>query len=318
MTLTELKYIVTLAKEKHFGRAAKQCFVSQPTLSVAVKKLEEEFGITLFERNKGHIVITELGQNLVAQSSKILDQVSVFKDMAQQGKDQLSSPLRLGAIYTIGPYLFPHLLPELRRTAPHMPLYIEENYTSALREKLCKAELDAIIVALPFNEPEVVTLPLYDEPFEVLLPSNHPLTKYDQISGNQLLSDNMLLLGPGHCFRDQVLESCPALLRALQTPQTLKTGTQNPKLITEGSSLETIRYMVASGLGITVLPESAVLNYKGQESLLTTRPFVPPTPMRTVALAWRVTFPRPKAIDYISKASIFCSKREIFCGHRAL
>ena len=175
MTLTELRYVVTLARERHFGRAAERCHVSQPTLSVAVKKLEDELGIPLFERSKSSIRVTETGLRIIEQAQRVLDQVGLIKDMAQDGKNQLNSPLKVGAIYTIGPYLFPHLLPELRRAAPEMPLYIEENYTANLRQKLRQSELDAIIIALPFEEPEVVTLPLYDEPFVVLLPAGHPL-----------------------------------------------------------------------------------------------------------------------------------------------
>ena len=304
MTLTELRYIVTLAREKHFGRAAERCHVSQPTLSVAVKKLEEELGIPLFERSKNHIRVTEVGQQIVDQSQRVLDQVGVIKDLAQHGKDQLNSPLRVGAIYTIGPYLFPHLLPELRRVAPDMPLFIEESYTGTLREKLRHSELDAIIIALPFDEPEVVTLPLYDEPFVVLLPEKHPLARFERIRSEQLLEDQLLLLGPGHCFRDQVLESCPALMEAVNVKND---GHLQPSaLVTEGSSLETIRHMVASGLGITVLPLSAASAVQYREHILTVRPFVAPVPYRTVALAWRVTFPRPKAIDVLSLAANQC------------
>lgn len=304
MTLTELKYIVTLASEKHFGKAAEKCFVSQPTLSVAVKKLEEELGVALFERSKGHITVTELGQKLVLQSQKVLDQARVIKDIAQEGKNQLAAPLRVGAIYTIGPYLFPHLMPELRRAAPSMPLYIEENYTKVLSEKLRHSSLDVIVVALPFEEPEVVTLPLYDEPFVVLLPKGHPLTEFDELSSKQLLSDNLLLLGPGNCFRDQVLESCPELMNAVNVSSQSNDGA--PKLITEGSSIETIRHMVASGLGITVLPLSAAAADHYGSDMLETRPFVAPVPYRTVGLAWRVTFPRPKAIDIVAMAAGQC------------
>ena len=305
MTLTELRYIVTLASEKHFGRAAEKCFVSQPTLSVAVKKLEEELGVTIFERSKGHIAVTELGQKLVLQSQKVLDQVGVIKDIAQEGKNQLGAPLRVGAIYTIGPYLFPHLMPELHRAAPSMPLYIEESYTSVLREKLKRSELDAILVALPFDEPEVATLPLYDEPFVVLLPKGHPLTEYDELRSEQLLTDNLLLLGPGNCFRDQVLESCPELMNAVNLSTQGQINEVAPRLITEGSSLETIRHMVVSGLGITVLPLSAAVGHFSHD-MLETRPFVAPSPYRTVGLAWRVTFPRPKAIDVLSMAAGQC------------
>ncbi|NWO08298.1 MAG: hydrogen peroxide-inducible genes activator [Alteromonadaceae bacterium] len=302
MTLTELRYVVTLARERHFGRAAERCHVSQPTLSVAVKKLEDELGIPLFERSKSSIRVTETGQRIIEQAQRVLDQVGVIRDMAQDGKNQLNSPLKVGAIYTIGPYLFPHLLPELRRAAPEMPLYIEENYTANLRQKLRHSDLDAIIVALPFDEPEVVTLPLYDEPFVVLLPADHPLTKKDEITAEEMSKEQLLLLGPGHCFRDQVLESCPPLVDAI----TQRADGGQPELVTEGSSLETIRHMVASGLGITVLPLSAATAIKYQEDILAVRPFTAPVPFRTVALAWRVTFPRPKAIDVLSLAASQC------------
>lgn len=303
MTLTELRYIVTLARECHFGRAAERCHVSQPTLSVAVRKLEDELGVVLFERSKSSIRVTETGQRIVAQAQRVLDQVSVIREMAQDGKNQLGSPLRVGAIFTVGPYLFPHLLPELRRAAPEMPLFIEENYTAVLRERLRHSELDAIIIALPFDEPEVVTLPLYDEPFVVLMPAGHPLTAFEEIRSEQLQSDQLLLLGPGHCFRDQVLESCPLLGETLNGRPQAEPG---QTLVTEGSSLETIRHMVASGLGITVLPMSAVTNVHYPDNLLAVRPFAPPVPFRTIALAWRVTFPRPKAIDTLSLAANQC------------
>ena len=302
MTLTELRYVVTLARERHFGRAAERCHVSQPTLSVAVRKLEEELGIPLFERSKSNIRVTESGLKIVEQAQRVLDQVGVIKDLAQDGKNQLSSPLKVGAIYTIGPYLFPHLLPELRRAAPEMSLYIEENYTASLRQKLRHSELDAIIVALPFEEAEVVTLPLYDEPFVVLLPADHPLTACDEITSEQLAKEQLLLLGPGHCFRDQVLESFPPLVETV----TRRREGHGPSLVTEGSSLETIRHMVASGLGVTVLPLSAATGMRYHEGVLAVRPFAAPIPFRTVALAWRVTFPRPKAIDVLSLAASQC------------
>jgi len=304
MTLTELRYIVALAEEKHFGRAAERCFVSQPTLSVAVKKLEEELGVTLFERSKSHITVTDIGHRIIEQSRRVLDQVNVIKDIAQDGKNQLSSPLRVGAIYTIGPYLFPHLMPELHRAAPEMPLYIEEGYTATLREKLRHSELDAIIVALPFTEPEVVTLPLYDEPFVVLMPNDHPLAEYEEIDPSALVEHDLLLLGPGHCFREQVLGACPQLTANIN--RDANRGESNQRFVTEGSSLETIRHMVASGLGVSVLPLSAANSPYYSNNLLTTRPFTAPAPYRTVALAWRVTFPRPKAIDMLSLAAGQC------------
>jgi LysR family hydrogen peroxide-inducible transcriptional activator len=288
MTLTELRYIVTLAQECHFGRAAEKCFVSQPTLSVAVKKLEGELKVTLFERSKSSVRPTPLGEKIIQQAEKILAEARTLKELADAGKDQLSSPLKVGAIFTIGPYLFPHLVPQIHKQAPQMSLFIEESYTAVLRRQLREGELDAIIIALPFNEPDVMTRPLYDEPFVVVMPKDHELAKLKHIQADMLPNQDLLLLGEGHCFRDQVLELCPALSQQ----QNNRVGS-----VTQGSSLETLKYMVATGLGITVLPESAVGNL--DSALITTRPFASPAPYRTVALAWRASFPRGKAIDLL-------------------
>ncbi|WP_313395881.1 LysR substrate-binding domain-containing protein, partial [Pseudomonas sp.] len=240
MTLTELRYIVTLAQEQHFGHAAERCHVSQPTLSVGVKKLEDELGVLIFERSKSAVRLTPVGESIVAQAQKVLEQAQGIRELAQAGKNQLTAPLKVGAIYTVGPYLFPHLIPQLHRVAPQMPLYIEENFTHVLREKLRNGELDAVIIALPFNEADVLTLPLYDEPFCALMPADHPWTAKKTIDTAMLNDKSLLLLGEGHCFRDQVLEACP----------TLNKGGEGSKHTTvESSSLETIRHMVASGLG---------------------------------------------------------------------
>jgi len=288
MTLTELRYIVTLAQERHFGRAAEKCFVSQPTLSVAVKKLEGELNIAIFERSKSSVSPTPLGEEIIQQAEKVLTESRILKELAESGKDQLNSPLKVGAIFTIGPYLFPHLVPQTYQQAPQMSLFIEESYTAVLRRQLREGELDAIIIALPFNEPDVMTRPLYDEPFVVVMPKDHELAKLKHIQAEMLPDQDLLLLGEGHCFRDQVLELCPALSQQ-----------QNDRVgsVTQGSSLETLKYMVATGLGITVLPESAVGNL--DSNLITTRPFANPAPTRTVALAWRASFPRGQAIDLL-------------------
>ena len=295
MTLTELRYIVTLAQEQHFGRAAERCFVSQPTLSIAVKKLEEELGTALFERSKHAVRVTPVGQKIVRQAQTVLEQAESIKDLAQEGKDQLASPLRVGAIYTIGPYLFPHLVPELQKRAPKMPLYIEENFTENLRPKIRNGELDAIIIALPFDEPDIVTRPLYEEAFKMLLPKGHPLASKDQIDSQTLHEQDLLLLGEGHCFRDQVLEACP----------TLAGHSSDRHTITEGSSLETIRMMVASGLGASVLPQSATCG-SFRSDMVVTKPFKSPPPVRTVALAWRASFPRPQAIELLIESLNSC------------
>lgn len=300
MTLTELRYIVTLAQEQHFGRAADRCYVSQPTLSIAVKKLEDELGVALFERTKSRVQPTPLGEQIVAQAHLVLEQTAAIKDLADAGKDQLSSPLAVGAIFTIGPYLLPQFIPHLQKLAEKMPLYVEEGYTHNLRKKLRKGELDVIIVALPFVEPDVVTQVLFEEEFVVLMPHNHPLAAKTAIDPLDLSNQQMLLLGEGHCFRDQVLTTCPSL----QHPN--DDASNNIRTAAEGSSLETLRHMVASGLGITILPLSAAESSLYSTNLLVTRPFISPAPSRTVALAWRASFPRHKAIDALRTAIKMC------------
>ena len=300
MTLTELRYIVAVAREHHFGKAAKACHVSQPTLSVAIKKLEEEFGVSIFERGSSEISLSPVGERVVQQAQQALEAADKVRQVALQGKNQLSGPVRIGAIYTIGPYLYPELIPLLRKAAPEMPLVVEENYTSVLTEKLKQGELDVIIIALPFKEQGIVAQPLYNEPFVVLLPSSHPLTSRKTISSMQLEDENVLLLGKGHCFRDHVLEACPACV-----PKPGLVGDLAHTI--EGSSLETIRHMVVSGLGITVLPCTAAGAHSYSQRLLCIRRFSQPAPHRTVALAWRVSFPRTKVIDVINKAVRACN-----------
>jgi LysR family hydrogen peroxide-inducible transcriptional activator len=298
MTLTELRYIVTLAQEQHFGRAAERCHVSQPTLSVGVKKLEDELGILIFERSKSAVRLTPVGEGIVTQAQKVLEQAQGIRELAVAGKNQMAAPLKIGAIYTVGPYLFPHLIPQLHRVANQMPLYIEENFTHVLRDKLRTGELDAIIVALPFQEADVLTKALYDEPFFALLPAGHPWTSLKSIDTKLLNDQSLLLLGEGHCFRDQVLEACPALRR----------GPDSGKHTTvESSSLETIRHMVASGLGISILPFSAVDSHHYAPGVIEVRPISPPAPFRTVAIAWRASFPRPKAIEVLTDSIRLCS-----------
>ena len=295
MTLTELRYIVAVAREHHFGRAAQACFVSQPTLSVAIKKLEDELGIQLFERRSGEITPTPVGERVIDQAQQTLEAAESIKTIAQQGKDQLSGPLRIGAIYTIGPYLFPSLIPILKNSAPDMPLVVEENYTSALSEKLKHGELDIIIIALPYEEQGVVSKPLYNEPFVVLLPAAHPLTQRKTLKSANLRDETVLLLGRGHCFRDHVIEACPDCV-----PRPGLDGGLADTL--EGSSLETIRHMVVSGLGVTILPCTAAGADRYSQRLLEIRRFSTPVPSRVIALAWRTSFPRHKVIDLLTEA----------------
>ena len=291
MTLTDLRYLVALAHERHFGRAAEKCHVSQPTLSVAVKKVEEELGIQLFERSASEVKITETGRRIVAQAERVLMEAGRIQEIAAAGKDPLAGPLRVGVIYTIGPYLLPRLIPRVHQLAPRMPLIIQENFTARLAEALKRGELDVIIISLPFDEAGVVAQPVYDEPFRVLMPAGHAWNAENEIDPQHLADDQLLLLGAGNCFRDQVLEVCPSCRNIGGLQRTL-----------EGSSLETIRHMVATGLGVTVLPSSAADEMAAQNPLVAVRPFSQPEPSRRVALAWRVTYPRSGAIDVLRAA----------------
>ena len=290
MTLTEIRYIIAVADEKHFGRAASRCFVSQPTLSIGVKRLEDELGVTLFERSKSGVHLTAVAEQLVEKARDILREVDSFKELSNHLKDPFLAPLRIGAIYTIGPYLFPSLLPALKTAEPRLKLYIEESFTGTLRKMLKKGQLDAIIVALPFTEPDIEVRELYTEPFEVLLPASHPWSSLPSIPPKHLHTENVLLLGEGHCFREQVIDACPALSQSIY---------DRDNLVAEGSSLETLRHMVASGLGVTVLPASAAGLENYAPGFLTTKPFTKPQPSRIVAVAWRKQFPRTEAIELL-------------------
>ena len=238
MTLTEFRYIVALAQTRHFGRAAERCYVSQPTLSVGVKKLEEELGVVLFERGGSEVTLTPVGETVVEQAQRILEETDRLKQLAQQGRDPLAGPLRLGVIFTIAPYLLPLLVTGLKQRAPHMPLFIQENYTVRLLESLRRGELDCIVLALPFDETGLDITPLYDEPFRVVLPDNHPWCQDSTIPTDRLAEETVMLLSTGNCFRDQVLAACPALIQPLRGNSQIRT--------LEGSSLSTIRFMVAS------------------------------------------------------------------------
>ena len=299
MTLTELKYIVAVARERHFGRAADACFVSQPTLSVAIKKLEDELRVVLFERGSTEVSLTVSGERIVVQAQRVLDEAARVKELAKQGKDPLSGALRVGVIYTIGPYLLPGLVRQLLKDAPQMPLLLNENFTVRLLELLKNGEVDVAIVALPLPDAGVMVQPVYDEPFMIAVPRTHPWRKRSAIAADDLKKETMLLLGSGHCFRDQVLEVCPELSR-------FATGAEGIQKTFEGSSLETIRHMVASGLGVTVLPMSSIPEKVPRDSLIAYLPFRKPAPERRVVLAWRKSFTRTAAIEALRQAILKC------------
>jgi len=297
MTLTELRYIVAVARERHFGRAAEACFVSQPTLSVAIKKLEEELDVRIFERGANEIKVTPLGEDIVRQAQSVIEQASAIHEIAKRGKDPLAGALRLGLIYTIAPYLLPELVKNVIEQYPQMPLMLQENFTVKLLEMLRTGELDCAIMAEPFPDTGLAVAPLYDEDFMIAVPASHPFAGRESVSAEELKSETMLLLGAGHCFRDHVLEVCPEFARFSSDAEGIRKSF-------EGSSLETIKHMVASGMGVTVVPALSVPLLPPAH--LRFVPFAPPVPTRRVVLAWRKTFTRYEAIAALRNAVYDC------------
>lgn len=287
MTLSELRFIVAVGREKNFRKAADKCFVSQPALSLAVKKLEDELGIVLFERSRTDVSITQAGQAIINQAIIVLDEAGKIKEMAQLGDGQLEKPFKLGLIYSIAPYLLPLIIPLLRNSAPDMPLEIEENITKNLEEKLKKGFIDAAIVALPFDIPGIEIENLYEEPFVTVVPVKHPWAQKKTIKADLLASEKVLLLDNTHCYSNQVQEACPGLL---------KTGE-----IQGGNSLETIRSMVASNLGISVLPKSAT-TLRHVNPLVKAIQFDKPIPFRKVVLAYRKSSVKKQALEEVVKS----------------
>ena len=318
MTLTELKYIVAVARERHFGKAAEACYVSQPTLSVAIKKLEDELEVKLFERSAGEVTVTPLGEQIVQQAQTVLDQAASIKEIAKRGKDPLAGPLNLGVIYTIGPYLLPDLVRQNIARTPQMPLMLHENFTVRLLEMLRAGEIDCAIMAEPFPDTGLAMAALYDEPFVAAVPAGHALAARESVSSEELKNETMLLLGTGHCFRDHVLEVCPEFARFSSSAEGIRKSF-------EGSSLETIKHMVAAGMGVTLVPRLSVPTEalaprekpgRGKSAARELEPIVrylpirdthdgqPPT--RRVVLAWRRSFTRYEAIAALRNAIYAC------------
>ena len=294
MTLTELRYIVAVAQERHFGRAAQRCAVSQPTLSIAIKKLEEELAVPLFDRSSNEVIITGAGGRIITQAMRVLHEADMIFRLADEGKNELAGTFRLGLIFTVAPYLLPKLILSLREIAPGMPLMLEENYTHVLTDALKRGELDAIVIAEPFREAGITTQPLYSEPFFVIVPKGHKFEELDAVTQKELAEENILLLTEGNCMRDNVLENCSELA-AKQKIDGLASTLQ-------GSSINTIRHMVASGLGISVMPATALT--ENDHLLFSIIPFAGEAPVRRVSIACRRNFVRPKALSAIRRAVI--------------
>lgn len=291
MTLTELRYLVVLGQEQHFGRAAEICGVSQPSMSMAIRNLETSLGVLLFERSKSGISPTAMGEQLIAQAGRVLAEAEAITALAHADKDQLGGILRIGAAPSLAPYLLPQLIPQLRLMAPGLQPVFSEANTADLGRQLRQGELDAVLMTQTFNMTEVVTQELYREPLMAIMPPSHSLAARQQLSLRELGSQPFVL-PPEGCLREQLLALCPELVDATNT--------------LESSSLETLRHMVAIGLGVSLLPLSATASAIYSSQGLVARP-LQSAPTRGISLAWRASFPRHKAIDVLRRAIQTCS-----------
>jgi len=284
ITLTELRYVVAVADSGHFGRAAQECHVSQPTLSTQVKKLEDQLGVPLFERTGKGVRLTAAGERVVECARVIFEEVRAIGDVARGQRMPLSGTFRLGVIPTLAPYLLPWLLPRLRTAFPQLQLVLHESVTAALLDDLAGHRLDAALLALPVVAPGLAAAPLFDEPFFVLLPAAHALRTRRCVRQADLSGERVLLLTEGHCLREQALEICGRG----RTPQ---------DDAFRATSLETVRHMVAAGLGCTLLPALAVSVGGSLPETTVARPFQAPAPHRRIGLVWRRSYPDAAAVD---------------------
>jgi LysR family hydrogen peroxide-inducible transcriptional activator len=274
MNLRDLKYLVALADLRHFGKAADACFVSQPTLSTQIRKLEEELGVVLVERAPRKVMLTAAGQDVVQRARRIVADVDEMKEAARRSRDPESGALRLGVFPTLGPYLLPHVVPQLRERFPQLELLLTEEKSDVLLQRLREGRLDAALLALPLHDDQLHAEFLFEEPFLLAAPVGHPLAKQKTLSMDALGEETLLLLEDGHCLRDQALDVCR--LAGAQE----KSGFR-------ATSLETLRQMVAAGVGVTLLPALSVQAPIVQPAGIRLVPFRKPAPSRRIALVWR-------------------------------
>lgn len=278
-TLKQLKYLCAVADHGHFSRAAVACHVTQSTLSAAIAELESQLGVKIFERNKKSVLITPLGEKLLQQARKILGEVEDLIILAQAHEEALSGDLRLGVIPTVGPFLLPSILGELRQSYAKLKLYLKEELSAQLVQQLQQGQLDLIILALPYPLPDMETVSLFEDEFLLCLPPGHPLEKLPQVRQQQLRGESLLLLEEGHCLRDHALEAC-------------KLDIADADLVYQGTSLHTLVQMVANGLGITLLPSMAVAADVLGDTQLQLRHFSNENVSREIGMAWRKSDPR--------------------------
>jgi len=289
MNLRDLRYLVALADARHFGRAAENSHVSQPTLSAQIRKLEEQLGVQLIERQPRKVALTAVGERVVALARRVLHEVSDITELARESRDPLSGTLRVALIPTLGPYLLPIVMPRIRKLLPRLQLLLYEFQTAPLLERLRAGELDLGVLALGVDVAGLEVEPLYEEPFVLAAPGTHALAKKAQVRAEDLSGETLLLLEDGHCLRDQALEVCSRV-------DVHEAGDFR------GTSLETLRQMVAAGLGVTLLPELATEGPFAAAKNLALRPFAKPAPRRTLAAVWRKSSSRGPAVRAVAGA----------------
>ena len=286
MNLKDLKYLVALADTGHFGKAAESTFVSQPTLSAQLKKLEEYLGVKLVERQPKNVQLTDIGRQVVLRARHMLEQGEEIIALARNNADPLSGRIRVALIPTVGPYLLPRITQKIRKALPKLGLMLYEYQTEPLLKRLREGEFDLGIMALPTDVEGLESRALYEEAFMLAVPRQHPLTDKATIKIQDLKGQALLLLEDGHCLRDQALEVCSRV--AVHEVEDFR-----------ATSLETLRQMVVAGLGVTLLPELAVESPFGGQRGLVTRPFAKPAPSRTIGAVWRKSSTRTVAIEEI-------------------
>jgi LysR family hydrogen peroxide-inducible transcriptional activator len=287
MNIRDMQYILAVAETRHFGRAAERCFVSQPTLSGQIKKLEEHLGVTIFERTNRSVEVTPIGEAILAHARLLLEQAEAIEQVARAHQDPLAGPLRIGAIPTLSPYLMPLILVPLKRRFPQLRLVLSEEITEALLSRLRQHELDAVLIATPVEDPDLEQVPLFDEPFWLAHPRKHPLYEQDDISRQDLEEIELLLLSEGHCLTHQVMEVC----HLAERPQ------KGEMADLRAASLETLLQLVGAGFGCTLVPALAIRGGWMTDSGIIARRLEMPDAHRLISLVFRRTFPRREALE---------------------
>jgi LysR family transcriptional regulator, hydrogen peroxide-inducible genes activator len=288
LKLKDLRYLVAVAEQRHFGRAAARCFVSQPTLSAQLKKLEQSLGVQLIERAPNNVSLTEAGEQIVARARRIIEASDEVVELAAARRDPLAGKLRVALLPTIGPYLLPRVMRPIRKALPRLELRLYEQQTAPLLAALHAGELDLGILALPVELAGLESRELFREPFTLAVPEHHPLAARESVRTTDLKGEKLLLLEEGHCLRDQALEVCS------------RAGARQGEEF-RATSLETLRQMVAAGAGVTLLPELASRGAYGNARGVEVRPFVRPAPVRHIGAVWRKSTARRAAIDAVTR-----------------